>query len=177
MEIWPNEVCDTHTPWVGDSSHMSMWILSNISVSWYPLLLKGCVECFPKMQSLYLPPMVSSSVIFRLSTNVLTAISWIVSSAACPNLRCHVSKVAGRHFVCNTNAIGVLDMEIRLEWSSGVCSVSSKVIFLFVPLMHISILAFPFPVTLKMDSLVVARPMVSWCNGVSDMNDSLLTKQ
>ena len=70
-----------------------------------------------------------------------------------------------------------LDMEIRLERSSGMCSASSKVIFLFVPLMHVSILAFSFPVTLKMDSLAAARPMVGWCNRVSDMNDSLLTKQ
>ena len=145
---------------------MLMWILSNISVSWYPLSLKGCVECFPKMQSSHLPPMVSSSVIFRPSTNILTAISWIVSGAACPNLQCHVSKVAGHHFVCDTNAVGVLDVvsivyrqphrlaimitvpltdltcalcwsnstftpfaasldtEIRLERSSGMCSVS-----------------------------------------------------
>ena len=196
-----------------------MWVLSNISISWYPLSLKGCVECFPKMQSSHLPPMVSSPVIFRPSTNILTAISWIVSGAACPNLRCHVSKVTGHRFVCDTNAVGVLDMvsiayrrphrlavmimapltdltrascwsnstftpfsasldtEIRLERSSGVCSASSKVIFLFVPLTHVSILAFPFPVTLKMDSLAAARPMVGWCNGVSDMNDSLLTKQ
>ena len=120
------------------------------------------------MQSSHLPPMVSSPVIFRPLTNVLTAISQIVSGAACPNLWCHVSKVAGRRFVCDTNAIGVLDMvsiayrrphrlaimimapltdltrasywsnstftpfsasldmEIRLEQSSEVCSASSK---------------------------------------------------
>ena len=70
-----------------------------------------------------------------------------------------------------------LDMEIRLEQSSGVCSASSKVIFLFVPLIYVSILAFFFSVTLKIDSLVVARPIVGWYNRVSDMNDSLLTKQ
>ena len=70
-----------------------------------------------------------------------------------------------------------LDMEIRLEQSSGVCSTFSKVIFLFVPLIHVSILAFFFPVTLKIDSLVAARPIVGWYNRVSDMNDSLLTKQ
>ena len=171
------------------------------------------------MQFLYLPSMVSSPVIFRPSTNVLTTISRIVSGAACSNLQYHVSKVAGRRFVCNTNAVGVLDVvliayrrphrlaimitapltnlthascwsnsiftpfsasldtEIRLEQSSGVCSASLKVIFLFVLLTHVSILAFPFLVTLKMDFLVAARPMVGWCNRVSDMNDSLLTKQ
>ena len=163
--------------------------------------------------------MVSSPVIFRLLTNILTAISQIVSSAICPNLQCHMSKVASHCFVCNSNTVGVLDVvliayrrphclaimittlltnltralcwsnftftpfsasldtEIRLEQSSGVCSASSKVIFLFVPLTHVSVLAFSFPVTLKMDSLAVARPMVGWCNGVSNMNDSLLTKQ
>ena len=171
------------------------------------------------MQSSHLPPMVSSPVIFRLSTNVLTAISQIVSGAICPNLWCHVSKVASRHFVCDSNAVGVLDVvsivyrwphclavmimtsltdlthascwsnstftlfftsldtKIRLERSSEVYSTSLKVIFLFVPLTHISILAFSFPVTLKINSLVVARPMVGWCNGVSNMNDFLLTKQ
>ena len=54
--------------------------------------------------------MVSSPVIFRPSTNVLTAISQIVSGAACPNLQCHVSKVASHCFVCDTNAVGVLDV-------------------------------------------------------------------
>jgi len=90
--------------------HMLMWVLSNISVSWYPLSLKECIKCFPKMQSSYLSPIVSSPVIFRLLTNVLTVISWIVSGAACPNLQCYVFKVAGCRFVCDTNTVGVLDM-------------------------------------------------------------------
>ena len=61
--------------------------------------------------------MVSSPVIFRPSTNVLTAISQIVSGAACPNLQCHVSKVASHCFVCDTDAVGVLDVvSIAYRW-------------------------------------------------------------
>ena len=71
------------------------------------------------MQSSHLSPMVSSPVIFRPLTNILTAISQIVSGTACPNLQCHVSKVAGHCFVCDTNAVGVLDVS-RLHIGSHI---------------------------------------------------------
>jgi len=113
---------------------MSMWVLSNISVSWYLLLLKKYIECFPKMQSSHLPPIVSSLVIFRLLTNILTAILWIVSGVACPNLQYHMSKVAGRHFVCNTNAVGVLDV-VLIAYRQPHC-LAVMITVLFTDLTH-----------------------------------------
>ena len=70
-----------------------------------------------------------------------------------------------------------LDTEIKLDLSSGVYNEFSKVIFLSVPLTTVLILAFPFPKTLKVESLLAAKPMVGWCSEVSDTNDPLLTKQ
>ena len=83
---------------------------------------------------------------------------------------------------CSSNLTLILfsasfETEIKLERSSGVCSASSKVMTLLMPLMVVSILAFPFPATLKVDSLPVASPMVGQHSGVSDRNEFSLTKQ
>ena len=154
------------------------------------------------MQSLHLPPMVSSLATFKPLVIVLAAISHTVSRAACASLQCHVSKATGHCFTCDTKTVGVssivlttyrwpcclvvimmlpladlthalcslnstlmllsasLDTEIKLDLSSGVCNKFLKVIFLLVPLTIVQILAFPFPITLKIESLPAAKPMV-----------------